>query len=86
MGYHGDRHGEATTKQQAHSWAVYYIKGTPAKLIGIIEAPDEQTAIARAMADTKTCCHLGPLWLSVCTVCPSLRPPVEQDDPAIQHP
>jgi len=59
MGYHGDRHGEATTEQQAHSWAVYHIKGTPAKLVGIIEAPDEQTAIARAMADAKRAATLG---------------------------
>ena len=34
--------------QQNHSWAVYHIKGTPAKLIGIIDAPDKETAIKRA--------------------------------------
>ena len=38
------------TKQQSHSWAVYHIKGTPAKLVGIIDnAPDAETAIARAI-------------------------------------
>jgi hypothetical protein len=38
-----------TTKQpETHSSAVYHIKGTPAKFIGIIDnAPNEQTAIAR---------------------------------------
>jgi hypothetical protein len=30
------------TNQQAHSWAVYHLKGTPAKLVGIVYAPDEQ--------------------------------------------
>jgi hypothetical protein len=40
------------TKQQSHSWAVYHIKGTPAKLAGIIDnAPDEQTAIARVIVE-----------------------------------
>jgi len=37
-------------QQQSHSWAVHHIKGTPAKLVGIIDnAPDAETAIARAI-------------------------------------
>jgi hypothetical protein len=29
-----------------HSWSVYHIKGTPAKLVGIIDdAPDEQALL-----------------------------------------
>ena len=41
------------TKQAVlHSWAVYHIKGTPAKLVGIIDnAPDAETAIARAIEE-----------------------------------
>ena len=37
--------------QQNHSWAVYHIKGTPAKLIGVIDAPDKETAIKRAIEE-----------------------------------
>jgi len=37
---------------QGHSWAVYHIKGTPAKLVGIIDnPPDAETAIARAIEE-----------------------------------
>ncbi len=36
--------------QKTHIWAVYHIKGTPANFMGFIyDAPDEQTAIARAV-------------------------------------
>ena len=39
-----------TKPKQQRSWAVYRVKGTPAKLLGIIDnASDEQTAIARAI-------------------------------------
>ena len=41
-----------TKQRQGHSWAVYHIKGTPAKLVGIIDnAPDAETAIARAIEE-----------------------------------
>jgi 1,2-phenylacetyl-CoA epoxidase PaaB subunit len=41
------------TKQQNHSWSVYHIKGTPAQFVGIVEAPDQETAIKNAIEEFK---------------------------------
>jgi hypothetical protein len=32
-----------------YSWSIYHIKGTPAALLGRVEAPDEETAIRKAI-------------------------------------
>ena len=43
------------TIKQHSSWSVYHLKSTPAKLVGIVDAPDAETAIARALAVS----HIG---------------------------
>ncbi len=40
-------------RQQNHSWAVYHIRGTPAKLVGIVHAPDAESAIKAAIEEYK---------------------------------
>jgi hypothetical protein len=39
------------TEQQTHSWSIYRLRGTPAQLIGIVYAPDEQSAIKKAIQE-----------------------------------
>jgi hypothetical protein len=42
------------TKQTLHSWAIYQLKGTPAKLVGIVDAqPDAESAIKAAIKEYK---------------------------------
>jgi hypothetical protein len=33
------------------TWSIYHIKGTPAAFLGHVEAPDEETAIKRAIEE-----------------------------------
>ena len=35
--------------KSVHRWRIVYIKGTPTTTIGYVEAPDEQTAMERAI-------------------------------------
>jgi len=38
--------------KQNHSWAVYYLKGTPAKLVGMVDdQPDEAAPIKQAIKE-----------------------------------
>jgi hypothetical protein len=36
-----------------NKWNIYHIKGTPAVLLGQVEAPDEESAIQRAIEEFK---------------------------------
>jgi hypothetical protein len=36
-----------------NKWNIYHIKGTPAILLGHVEAPDEESAIKRAIEEFK---------------------------------
>jgi hypothetical protein len=38
-------------QQQTHSWAVYHIRGIPARFLGIVDAPDERTAIKKVIEE-----------------------------------
>jgi hypothetical protein len=42
---------EATAPRKQHRWAIYQIGGTPAKLLGHVEAPDEESAIKQAIEE-----------------------------------
>jgi hypothetical protein len=40
------------TKQQIHSWAIYVLRGTPAKFVGIVnDQPDADSAIKQAIVE-----------------------------------
>jgi hypothetical protein len=39
------------TKQQSHSWAIHHIRGTPAQFVGIVDAPDAQSAVKKAIEE-----------------------------------
>jgi hypothetical protein len=38
-------------KTSSHGVAIYHIKGSPAKLLGHVEAPDEESAIRLAIEE-----------------------------------
>ena len=38
---------------RSNKWNIYHIKGTPAVLLGQVEAPDEESAVQRAIEEFK---------------------------------
>ena len=47
---YNDDMAKQPTEQHLHSWAVYQLKGTPTKLLGIVyNQPDEASAIKAAI-------------------------------------
>ena len=36
-----------------YRWRIYHVKDTPAKFIGAVTAPDEETALKRAVSELK---------------------------------
>jgi hypothetical protein len=43
--------GIAQMSKVTHSWAIYRLRGSPAAMLGIVYATDEQTAIAKAIEE-----------------------------------
>jgi hypothetical protein len=39
------------SKQQNYSWSIYRLRGTPAQFVGIVDAPDEESAIKHAIEE-----------------------------------
>jgi hypothetical protein len=39
------------TESTEYSWSIYRLRGTPAAFIGIVDAPDEASAIKKAIED-----------------------------------
>jgi hypothetical protein len=38
-------------KKQDYTWYIYRLRSTPAAFVGMVEAPDEATAIKKAIAE-----------------------------------
>jgi hypothetical protein len=43
--------GKKPSEDTIHSWAIYRFRGAPAKLLGIVDAADEDAAIAKAIEE-----------------------------------
>ena len=43
--------GRASMPKKEYRWAIYHIKGTPAKFLGTVLASDEEGAIRKAIAE-----------------------------------
>jgi hypothetical protein len=54
-----------TDQGKQYRWAIYHITGTPAKLLGHVEAPDEESAIKRAIEEFNVTPQLQKLLLAL---------------------
>jgi hypothetical protein len=49
----GGRETDHPAPRENRGWSVYRLRGTPAAFLGIVYAPDEKTAIAKAIIEFK---------------------------------
>jgi hypothetical protein len=50
---------------QQHRWQIYHLRGTPAQYLGLVEAPDEQAAMNKAIVDLNVPLHIQDRILAV---------------------
>jgi hypothetical protein len=50
---------------QQHSWQIYHLRGTPAQYLGLVEAPDEQAAVKKAIVELNVPLHIQDRLLAV---------------------
>jgi hypothetical protein len=51
LGYDPSMKKPAGAPPKLYTWSIYHIKGTPAALLGRVEAPDEESAIKKAIEE-----------------------------------
>jgi hypothetical protein len=60
---------EAAAPAKMRSWDIHKLGSTPAKLLGHVDAPDEQSAIKQAINDSCISWRRG----NRCHICPCLQ-------------
>jgi phosphoenolpyruvate carboxylase len=51
LGYSRSMKKPTAPPPKLYTWSIYHIKGTPAALLGRVEAPDEVSAIKKAIEE-----------------------------------